>query len=472
MRQLILLGCLLVLGPGSSGQTKLNLQSQSKNVDFSAAASASPMPVGAMLPATCSTGQAFFLTSAPAGANLYWCIPANTWVLEGGSSSGGTGGLTYCAPASGSGSAYTCTALNAPAALAAGQVYVFFPDVSSSSAAPSLNMNGLGARAIVRRDGSGLVVGEIQQSVPLLLEYNGTAFLKAEPTVQAGGNGTLTCNFSVNPPTCDTTALVPTTSGTNLYTGANDFSSASLFNVRVAPGGTANADGAVVYDSTNKNTHVRSNGGDGIAGVFASPPSNGHCVQSNVTAGTVQLTDSGGGCGGGSGGNPAALCSGAGSSTNSTTPYTTVASCSVAGLTVGDMLHVTAHWLHNNSSTTDWQAVFQLGGTTVATYRASGDLAGSGSAAGEAYIFDEIWIYFTGSSTELIRGCAHRAQHNNLTTCSTVDTQGSGLPTFSATVNLSSAFNLTLGVFFAGTPGGTETIGIPAFTVEKYGKTP
>ena len=34
-----------------------------------------------------------------------------------------------------------------------------------------------------------------------------------QPQIQAGGNGTFFCNFSTTPPTCDTTAFVPT-SGT------------------------------------------------------------------------------------------------------------------------------------------------------------------------------------------------------------------------------------------------------------------
>jgi len=67
------------------GQTLVDLRTQSKSVDFSGAGSTKPMQTGSSLPGTCSVGQFFFLTSAPAGSNVYACNPANTWTLEGGS---------------------------------------------------------------------------------------------------------------------------------------------------------------------------------------------------------------------------------------------------------------------------------------------------------------------------------------------------------------------------------------------------
>jgi len=70
------------------GQTAVDLKTQSKNVDFSSAASTKPLQTGNAMPSTCTTGQMFFLTIAPAGSNLYGCVAANTWSLE----SGGSGG--------------------------------------------------------------------------------------------------------------------------------------------------------------------------------------------------------------------------------------------------------------------------------------------------------------------------------------------------------------------------------------------
>ncbi|HUK18065.1 MAG TPA: hypothetical protein VLW65_16685, partial [Bryobacteraceae bacterium] len=66
-------------------QTLVDLRTQSKSVDFSAAGSTKPMQTGSSLPATCAVGQFFFLTTAAAGSNVYACSPANTWTVEGNS---------------------------------------------------------------------------------------------------------------------------------------------------------------------------------------------------------------------------------------------------------------------------------------------------------------------------------------------------------------------------------------------------
>jgi len=72
------------IGVGQS-QTTIDLRTQSKSVDFSAAGSTKPIQTGASLPSTCGVGQFFFLTTAPAGSNIYACNPVNVWTLEGNS---------------------------------------------------------------------------------------------------------------------------------------------------------------------------------------------------------------------------------------------------------------------------------------------------------------------------------------------------------------------------------------------------
>jgi hypothetical protein len=64
-------------------QTAVDLRTQTKNVDFSAAAATKPNKSGAALPVVCGVGETFFLTTAPAGQNLYGCAVANTWSLVG-----------------------------------------------------------------------------------------------------------------------------------------------------------------------------------------------------------------------------------------------------------------------------------------------------------------------------------------------------------------------------------------------------
>ncbi len=67
-------------------QTQVNLPRESKNVDFSGAASTRPSKTGSVLPGTCSVGQTFFSTSAPAGSNWYGCTALNVWTSMGGGS--------------------------------------------------------------------------------------------------------------------------------------------------------------------------------------------------------------------------------------------------------------------------------------------------------------------------------------------------------------------------------------------------
>jgi hypothetical protein len=68
----------------AGAQTQVDLRTQSKNVDFSAAASTKPFRTGTELPATCSVGEAFFKTDATPGQNLYSCTSTDVWALQSG----------------------------------------------------------------------------------------------------------------------------------------------------------------------------------------------------------------------------------------------------------------------------------------------------------------------------------------------------------------------------------------------------
>ncbi len=76
----------------ASSQTKVDLQLQSRLVDFSGAPSTKPASVVTTLPATCGVGQVAFLSTATAGQNLYLCAALNTWTQVVGNGSGGGGG--------------------------------------------------------------------------------------------------------------------------------------------------------------------------------------------------------------------------------------------------------------------------------------------------------------------------------------------------------------------------------------------
>jgi hypothetical protein len=78
---LFLTFCITWMVPAVSGQTSttVNLSTQSRNPDFSSMPVTRPVSVGTSLPSTCTVGQLFFNSSAPAGTNLYSCTSANTW---------------------------------------------------------------------------------------------------------------------------------------------------------------------------------------------------------------------------------------------------------------------------------------------------------------------------------------------------------------------------------------------------------
>lgn len=73
------------------GQTRVDLRTQSKSVDFTAANMTKPFKSGTVLPGACTVGEAFFKTDAPAGTNLYACTSLNSWTLE----TGGTTGASF-----------------------------------------------------------------------------------------------------------------------------------------------------------------------------------------------------------------------------------------------------------------------------------------------------------------------------------------------------------------------------------------
>jgi len=94
-----------------------------------------PIKTGAGLPGTCAVGQIFFLTSAPAGANLFGCTAANNWSAQGGQPGAGatlqgtlasmpttcTVGQTYFATDAPAGAnLYGCSAANASNGVAVG----------------------------------------------------------------------------------------------------------------------------------------------------------------------------------------------------------------------------------------------------------------------------------------------------------------------------------------------------------------
>jgi len=77
-RVILSAACLIAL---ANAQTLVDLRTQSKSVNFTAATATSPFQAGTSLPAACTVGQAFFETNSAAGLNLYGCTATNSWTL-------------------------------------------------------------------------------------------------------------------------------------------------------------------------------------------------------------------------------------------------------------------------------------------------------------------------------------------------------------------------------------------------------
>jgi hypothetical protein len=233
---------LVLLAVAAAAQTQVDLRSQSKSVDFSGANPTKPMAAGTVLPSACSTGQMFFVTTAPAGQNVYGCTTTNIWSLEAGGSGGGGGvtvenagssvgaastlnfsvgaGVTQaisetgstaliqsgadtgvveslvraqsgspllCASASGSSTAYTCSMSPTLTVYTAGMTLDWVPDVTGSGGATTLNVDTLGAISLRLADGAtnpgpaDAVAGRLYG-----VWYDGAVFRISGPVVPAG----------------------------------------------------------------------------------------------------------------------------------------------------------------------------------------------------------------------------------------------------------------------------------------------
>ena len=210
------------------GQTQVDLRTQAKRVDFTAADWTRPIKTGTTLPATCAAGDMFFKLDAPTG--VYGCTATNNWVVQGG---GGTQNLTFksdgvmvgtraianfeqgtglitvttdtgaqinfqtgidsavvqtqaghqsgttllCASAGGSASAYTCSLSPALAEYSRGMVLHWIPDVNGAGGPTTVNVDALGPVPVKTGDGaSELGAGDIIGGRMHTIWYDGSSF--------------------------------------------------------------------------------------------------------------------------------------------------------------------------------------------------------------------------------------------------------------------------------------------------------
>lgn len=237
------------------GQTQVDLRNQAKDIDFTGAPATRPIKTGTALPATCTTGDLYFETSAPAGSNLYGCVSTNTFILQSGGGSGGSGGPTtidnngtvvgadgivnfiagggilntisntgsqiniqqgvdtsvilskataqngtpwLCLSASGSGTTYTCSLSPTLQAYSSGMPLLWKPDVSGSGGPTTLNVDTLGAVAVKQADGvTDPTIADVLVGRQYWVWYDGSVFRLLTPPVNVAVSGAQpSCNSS------------------------------------------------------------------------------------------------------------------------------------------------------------------------------------------------------------------------------------------------------------------------------------
>ncbi len=192
---------LTLAGMIAAAQTRIDLRTQARGVDFTDASTTKPMKAGTSLPAQCTTGEMFFKTDAPAGNNVYGCA-ANQWVLQvppGTVESNGlavgsrgvtnfmtgpglmsvisdtgskieilsaldtavvqtqpgeqSGAALFCRSDSGSSTEYLCSLDPAAAEYRTGMVLHWQPDTTAAGGPTTLNVDTLGPKAVKLVDG-------------------------------------------------------------------------------------------------------------------------------------------------------------------------------------------------------------------------------------------------------------------------------------------------------------------------------
>lgn len=111
----------------------------------------------------------------------------------------------------GSNSAYTLTYGQAPEQLYTGQKFAFFLNHTNTGAA-TLNINGMGTKALARNDGVALTAGQLVSGTAVIVFYDGTAFrLQTEILNNPVFTGTITGSGAglTNVPATSLTGTVP-----------------------------------------------------------------------------------------------------------------------------------------------------------------------------------------------------------------------------------------------------------------------
>jgi hypothetical protein len=155
------------------------------------------------LPGTCSTGELAFVTGSTAGQQIWECSSPNTWTQQGGGSGGGIVVTTTCTT-TGTAPAFACTASPAISSLTIpNNVSIVLVLNANSAGSDTVNVTGLGVKALVTNDGTGMVANQLQAAQPYLFSYDGSVFRQSYPYPVPGATGCMTQAKGANPPTYD-----------------------------------------------------------------------------------------------------------------------------------------------------------------------------------------------------------------------------------------------------------------------------
>lgn len=99
------------------------------------------------------------------------------------------GSLTFGGSVGGTGDATTLSLTPAITAYVGGQRISYLAPGSNSSTAPTLNVNGLGAKTIKRAAGAALSASDIVTAQLTMVEYDGASFILLNPSADVGTSG-------------------------------------------------------------------------------------------------------------------------------------------------------------------------------------------------------------------------------------------------------------------------------------------
>ena len=208
------------IGCAYGQSTSTGSRTMTGNWDASSALTTKPAKTGTVLPATCSTGEAFFNTAATGGQNFYLCKPDNTWtqLTAGGHA---VAAVLACADSSSSATTYTC-ATTPTFTPAAGDVVLFTGINQSNSGTSTLAVNGQSPGRTIRKqqNAASLVSGDLAAGGAVLMEYDGTYWqMQGQIANAAGGGGGTSVNVngsSISSPNFNSTTPAAGTGYTNV----------------------------------------------------------------------------------------------------------------------------------------------------------------------------------------------------------------------------------------------------------------